>query len=90
MNNGNITDKNYIFFKNNFKQITENHLNEFVVIYECSVQGYYESFDSAIKAMRDKGIELGNFIVQKCTKSIDDIFAVYYTTYVNDIIRIGK
>ena len=30
----NIKDKNYIFFKDNFKQITENHLDEYVVIYD--------------------------------------------------------
>ena len=90
MTNDNITNKNYIYFKDNFKKITENHLKEFVVIYDCSVQGYYDGFDSAIKAMKDKGIELGDFIVQECTKSIDDVFAVYYSTYVNDIIRVGK
>ena len=78
----NIKDKNYIFFKYNFKQITENHLDEYVVIYDCSVQGYYDGFDSAIKSMKDKGIELENYIVQKCTKSIDDVFAVYYSPYV--------
>ena len=52
------------------------------MIYDCSVQGYYDGFDSAIKSMKDKGIELGNYIVQKCTKSIDDVFAVYYSPYV--------
>lgn len=90
MNSENITDKNYIYFKDNFKEITVKHLNEFVAIYNCEVQGYYDTMDGAIAAMKERGFEIGSFIVQKCTESIDNTFAVYYSTYVNNFIRVGE
>lgn len=84
-----ITNKNYIYFKDNFEKITRDHLNEFVVIRDCQVQVYYPTFDDAINAMIEKGYAIGSFIVQECTKSIDTTFAIYYSTYLNKFIRIG-
>jgi hypothetical protein len=67
------------FYDANQAEIVAGHLDEFVVIKDRKVRGYYiteeEAFDSMI------GEELGTFMVQRCQKPGTDI-AHYYNNAV--------
>jgi hypothetical protein len=61
-------------------EIVSGHLDEFVVIKDCRVLGYYRQEMAAFDAM--KGHELGTFMVKKCRPRGADI-----VTYFNNQVR---
>ncbi|MGP1440687.1 MAG: hypothetical protein ACTTJ3_08120 [Treponema sp.] len=66
------------YFKANRDSIISGHLNEYVVIKNCKVLGYFPTEDSAIDEMKRTKNELGSFILQKCVSAKDDK-VVFYT-----------
>jgi len=63
------------YYTANQAEIVRDHLGEFVVIKDSSVQGYYKAETEALKAM--KGNELGTFIVKKCQTPGTDVVTYY-------------
>jgi hypothetical protein len=63
------------FYDANQADIVAGHLDEFVVIKDCTVRGYYKTEDDAFDSMI--GEEPGTFMVQCCQKPGTDI-AHYY------------
>jgi hypothetical protein len=70
--------KNFEYFTNNQNEIVENHLNEYVVIKNQKICGYYETEEKAFDSMI--GEELETFIVQKCQSPGTDIANYYNNT----------
>lgn len=69
---------NFNYFKANRDAIIKDHLNQFVVIKDESVIGYYTSEQEALKIMASKGFPLGSFNIQKCITA-EEGRALYYT-----------
>jgi hypothetical protein len=67
------------FYDVNQAEIVTGHLDEFVVIKDRQIRGYYKTEDAAFDSMI--GEELGTFMVQRCEKPGTDI-AHYYNNAV--------
>jgi len=65
-----ISDE-FAYYDNNQEEIVHNHINEFVVIKDCQVCGYFKSEMDAFKSM--VGNELGTFMVKRCQKPGTDV-----------------
>jgi len=63
------------YYDNNQEEITRNHINEFVVIKNRQVCGYYELEMDAFKSM--VGNELGTFMVKRCQKPGTDVIEYF-------------
>jgi hypothetical protein len=70
---------NYEYFKENYSEITKKHIDEYVVIKDCVIIGYYKTQDNALAYMKERGYELGTFIVQRCYKNLDDNKVVFHS-----------
>lgn len=71
--------KDYEFFKANLESITKGHIGEFVVVKDCAVLGYFKTQKQAIETMKQKGHEIGTFILQECVKNINDNKVVFHS-----------
>jgi hypothetical protein len=67
---------NFDFYEKNQEDIVKGHLNEFVVINDASIVGYFKTEKEAFEAMKD--YELGTFLVKKCLEKGTDIIT-YHT-----------
>jgi hypothetical protein len=67
------------FYDVNQAEIVAGHLDEFVVIKDRTVRGYYKTEEEALDSMI--GEELGAFMVQRCQEPGTDI-AHYYNNEV--------
>lgn len=67
----------YCWFDISRDEIIKNHKGERVLIHNNSVVGYYPDKESALIAARDKGLKLGEFLVQRCITAEEDICYVY-------------
>jgi len=65
----------FTFYDANQDAIVKGHLDEFVVIKDRQVRGYYESEDAAFDSM--KGEELGTFMVKRCKEPGTDIIEYF-------------
>jgi hypothetical protein len=63
------------FYDVNQASIVKGHLDEFVVIKDRKIRGYYKTEDTALDSM--VGEKLGTFMVQRCAEPGTDI-AHYY------------
>jgi hypothetical protein len=59
------------FYDANQAGIVDGHLDEFVVIKDCKVRGYYKIEEDALDSM--VGEKPGTFMVHKCKKPEADI-----------------
>lgn len=75
-----MLEREYAFFKENEKEFTRTHKDEYVVIKDDNVLGFY---DSEIKAIKEtvKHEELGTFLVQKC--STDENIVEFFSNRVS-------
>lgn len=69
----------YQFYRSHQEEIVKDHLEEYVVIKDSSVLGYYKEESKAFKSM--VGNELGTFIVKKCQLPGTDM-----VTYYNNLV----
>jgi hypothetical protein len=58
-------------------EIVNGHIDEFVVIKDSQVLGYYKQEAEAFEAMKTQTQELGTFIVKKCQLRGTDIVTYY-------------
>jgi len=68
----------FTFYDTNQDAIVKGHINEFVVIKDQQVRGYYESEDAAFVSMI--GEELGTFMVKCCKEPGTDIIEYFNNT----------
>ena len=68
----------FTFYDNNQEEIVCNHINEFVVIKNRQICGYYKSEMDAFKSMI--GNELGTFMVKRCQKPGTDVIEYFNNT----------
>lgn len=71
-----MLNEDFSFFNTSRDEIIKNHINEFVVIKDKKVVGYFPDEHSALVSM--KGNPLGSFLVQRCVSEKDGIIE-YYT-----------
>ncbi len=65
----------YKYFISNIDQLIKEHLNEYVVIVNEKILGFYSSEEEALKNMA--GHELGTFLVQQCIPADQNIQKYY-------------
>ena len=70
-----MVHEEFAFYKANQGQIVQGHLDEFVVIKNKQIYGYYKSEDEAFDSMLDE--ELGTFMVKRCQKPGTDILEYF-------------
>jgi hypothetical protein len=68
------------YYTDHQDEIVNGHINEFVVIKDCRILGYYKEEMDAFDAMKDH--KLGTFMVKKCRPKGTDI-----VTYYNNQVR---
>jgi len=61
----------FVFFEANQDEIVQGHIDEFVIIKDQKVCGYYNSEEDAFNSMI--GNELGTFMVKRCQKTGTDV-----------------
>ncbi|MDR0502235.1 MAG: hypothetical protein LBH16_02825 [Treponema sp.] len=61
----------FIFYDTNQEKVVTGHINEFVVIKDSRVYGYYKTEMEAFKSM--VGNELGTFMVKRCQEPGTDV-----------------
>ena len=61
----------FLFYKENQDKIIKDHLNDFVVIKNQQIRGYYKSEEDAFDSMLNE--ELGTFMVKLCQKPGTDV-----------------
>jgi len=66
-----MIDDEFAYYDSNQEKIVNNHINEFVVIKDRHVCGYFKSEMDAFKSM--VGNELGTFMVKRCQKPGTDV-----------------
>ena len=66
------------FYWDNQEKIVTDHINEYVVIKDRQVRGYYKTQEEAFSSM--EGEKLETFIVQKCQLPGTDIENYYNNT----------
>jgi hypothetical protein len=65
----------FTFYSTHQKEIVEGHLEEFVVIKDQKVLGYYEAEEDAFDSMLSE--KLGTFMVKKCQLPGTDVINYY-------------
>ena len=78
MNNNEELKKNYNYYVNNHNEIVKKYLNKFIVIKDEKILDSYDTFEEAFKKSSEK-YELGTFIIQKCTKNIEEDTRVFHS-----------
>jgi hypothetical protein len=68
----------FTFYKANQEKIVQGHLDEFVVIKNKQICGYYKSEEEAFDSMLNE--ELGTFMVKRCQKPGTDILEYFNNT----------
>ena len=69
-----ISDE-FTFYKTNQDIIIKGHLDEFVVIKNQQISGYYKNEEDAFDSMVNE--ELGTFMVKRCQKSGTDVIEYF-------------
>ena len=74
-----MINNDFEYYAANQEQIVRDHLDEYVVIKDSTVIGYFKEESKAFQSMKDN--ELGTFIVKKCQEPGTDVI-----TYYNDSV----
>lgn len=70
--------KNFDFYIKNHNEIIKKYLNKFIIIKDEKIIDSYDTFEEAIKESSKK-YELGTFIIQKCSKDLNEITQAYHS-----------
>ena len=70
-----MISEEFTFYKANQDKIVQDHLDDFVVIKNQQILGYYNSEEDAFNSMLDE--ELGTFMVKRCQKPGTDILEYF-------------
>jgi hypothetical protein len=70
-----MVHEEFEFYDAHQAEIVTGHLNEFVVIKDRQVRGYYGTEENALDSMI--GEKLGTFMVKRCQKPGTDIIGYY-------------
>ena len=63
---------NYNYFKSNLAELLGRYSNQYIVLKNESVIGYYDSFDEAYERTI-KTEALGTFLIQHCIREEEDV-----------------
>ena len=64
--------KLYKWFNDNRDNIIANHEDECVLLKDYAIIGYYPNTETALKAAKESGLSLGDFLIQHCVTEEDD------------------
>lgn len=78
MNNNNELKKNYDYYIKNHDEIIKKYLNKFIIIKDEQIIDAYDTFEDAFENSSAK-YELGTFIIQKCTKDIEEDTQIFHS-----------
>ena len=63
----------YSWFDIKRDEIIEGHRNERVLISDNEILGYYPEEKTAVEDAKKQGLELGNFLVQRCISKEEEL-----------------
>ena len=70
-----MINDDFLYYKTNQGKIVQGHLNEFVVIKNQQVCGYFKTEEDAFDSMITE--ELGTFMVKRCQKPGTDVIEYF-------------
>ena len=70
--------KNYNYYISNHNDIIKKYLNQFIVIKDEQIVDSYDTFEEAFEESSKK-YELGTFIIQRCTKNIEEDTRIFHS-----------
>ena len=70
-----MINDDFIYYKTNQDKIVQGHLDEFVVIKNQQVCGYFKTEEDAFDSMINE--ELGTFMVKRCQKPGTDVIEYF-------------
>jgi hypothetical protein len=70
-----MISEEFVFYDTHQKEIVEEHLDEFVIIKDQKILGYYKTEDDAFNSML--GEKLGTFMVKKCQLPGTDVIEYF-------------
>lgn len=70
--------KNYNYYMSNHNDIIKKYLDKFIVIKDEQIVDSYDTFEEAFEESSKK-YELGTFIIQKCTKNIEEDTRIFHS-----------
>ena len=73
-----MIENEFTFYEANQEKIIQGHIDEFVVIKDQQICGYYQSEEDALDSMVSN--ELGTFMVKRCQKPGTDVAKYYNNT----------
>lgn len=62
----------YLWFDKNRDSIIEGHENEFVLLANDTVIGYYHNMEAALTGAQKNNFKVGSFLIQRCITKEDD------------------
>ena len=62
----------YSWFDNNRDDIIAEHKNEFVLLADDAVVGYFPNMETALEGAKQKNFTVGSFLIQRCITKEDD------------------
>lgn len=86
MKNNEELRKNFDYYLINHEEIIKEYLDKFVIIKDEKVVDSYDTFEEAVREATKK-YELGTFIIQKCSKDLNETTQAFHSRV---LIREGK
>lgn len=74
----NILKNNYDYYIKNHNEIVKKYLDKFIIIKDEKVVDAYNTFEEAVEESSKK-YELGTFIIQKCSKNIEEDTQIFHS-----------
>ena len=65
------------YFQKNRNKIIKGHIDEYVVIYQKEVKGYFTDEESALLYCSENKYKLGEFMVKQCLEQDDETQRFY-------------
>lgn len=73
----NEVDKNYVWFKENLKELLKKYKNKYIVISNQEVIFSCTTMEEAVNFASE--LDMGNFIIQECSKEEEKNIQVFHT-----------
>lgn len=73
-----MLDNEFEYYLKNQRELASKYAGRFLVIKDNAIVGDYSSYEEAYLEAQ-KGLELGTFLIQKCTEGDDDYTSVFHS-----------
>ena len=67
------------YFEEHQKELVKKHHGKFVLIYDGSVHGFYDSALDAHTGAVKRGVEPGTFLIRQCLRPEEEVTPVFHS-----------